>query len=157
MFMDAIWKLWMKNKTQKSMFILVIDPPNHLLGSLSYFWIIRILAFSCFSQGIKGIEVIKVHVHKKNVTYSDVALMKLKTPLDYSLGIMPICLPEEVKYKIKCNYSVGHKPDNILFLGRLSRWHWSEYRSLYIRIQFSFSQKSFLQRQVYYSLRNWGS
>ena len=35
-----------------------------------------------------------VHVHSKNYTYSDVALLKLEAKLDYSLGVMPICLPE---------------------------------------------------------------
>ena len=40
------------------------------------------------------IKVAAVHVHSRNYTFSDVALLKLEKPLDYSLGVMPICLPE---------------------------------------------------------------
>ena len=40
-----------------------------------------------------------IHVHRLNFTYSDIALMKLEKKLDYSQGIMPICLPEEVDYR----------------------------------------------------------
>ena len=87
----------MKNKTQKFMFILVIDQPNPHLGRFKCLYISILRFLSCSSQGAKGIEVIMVHVHKLNLTYSDVALMKLKTKLDYSQGIMPICLPEDVE------------------------------------------------------------
>lgn len=48
------------------------------------------------SDGAKPIEVRQIHVHNANYTYSDIALFELKEKLDYSLGIMPICLPEEV-------------------------------------------------------------
>ena len=54
---------------------------------------------NCFyvsSDGAKPIEVRQIHVHNANYTYSDIALFELKEKLDYSLGIMPICLPEEV-------------------------------------------------------------
>ena len=45
------------------------------------------------------IKVAAVHVHSKNYTYSDVALLKLENKLDYSLGVMPICLPEVRKVR----------------------------------------------------------
>ena len=40
-----------------------------------------------------------VHVHSKNYTFTDVALLKLENKLDYSLGVMPICLPEVRKVR----------------------------------------------------------
>ena len=57
-------------------------------------------------NGGDPIEVQRVHVHSLNYTYSDIALFKLKTKLDYNLGILPICLPEPVSIakvlKIQC-------------------------------------------------------
>ena len=49
---------------------------------------------SYFCSLDERIKVAAVHVHSKNYTYSDVALLKLEEKLDYSLGVMPICLPE---------------------------------------------------------------
>ena len=47
-------------------------------------------------NGGDPVKVQRVHVHSLNYTYSDIALLKMETKLDYNLGIMPICLPDPV-------------------------------------------------------------
>ena len=54
------------------------------------------MIFYRIRNGGDPIEVERLHVHSLNYTYSDIALLKMKTKLDYNLGILPICLPEPV-------------------------------------------------------------
>ena len=54
----------------------------------------RSFGLTCCCSLDGRIKVAAVHVHAKNYTFSDVALLKLEKKLDYSVGVMPICLPE---------------------------------------------------------------
>ena len=63
----------------------------------------RSFGLTCCCSLDGRIKVAAVHVHAKNYTFSDVALLKLEKKLDYSVGVMPICLPEVRVLSCKLN------------------------------------------------------
>ena len=65
------------------------------------------MIFYRIRNGGDPVEVQRVHVHSLNYTYSDIALFKLKTKLDYNLGILPVCLPEPVRISIRSSPRVS--------------------------------------------------
>jgi len=43
----------------------------------------------------KSVNVTEAKLHARNLTHSDIVLLKLQQPLDFREGVMPICLPQD--------------------------------------------------------------